>query len=69
MNKIEGMMANLDNSRLDDPQIIVDAVEAAATGKSRQFRTVIGQEGNGLLAMRNSMPIEQYLDTIAQMYN
>lgn len=69
MDKVEALMANPGSGNLDDPQIIVDAIEAAATGESRQFRTVLGQAGNGLLAMRNSMPIEQYLDTIAQMYN
>ncbi|CAM4504135.1 NAD(P)-dependent dehydrogenase (short-subunit alcohol dehydrogenase family) [Paenibacillus endophyticus] len=69
MGKIERMMANPDSAQLDDPQTIVNAIAAQATGESKQFRTVIGQAGNGLLALRNSVPIEQYLETIAQNYN
>jgi len=44
----------------------VKAIERIATGESNEFRTVIGQAGNNLVNMRNSMPIEQYLDN---MYN
>ncbi|MBM7566707.1 SDR family oxidoreductase [Paenibacillus sacheonensis] len=69
MNKIVGMMSSGDSSRLDDPQIIVDAIAAQATGESKQFRTVVGEAGKGLLALRNSVPIEQYLETIARNYN
>ncbi|MNC25449.1 short chain dehydrogenase [compost metagenome] len=68
IGKVSGMMQHADSSRLDDPQTIVDAIAALATGESSRFRTVIGEDGNRLLAMRNSVPIEQYLEAIAQGY-
>lgn len=68
MNKITALMNNRDNSRLDDPQIIVDAIAAQALGESNQFRTVIGEMGNHLLALRKSLPIEEYLETMLQSY-
>ncbi|WP_078381895.1 SDR family oxidoreductase [Sutcliffiella halmapala] len=69
MNKVETLMANTPDAQLDDPQTIVNAIAGLATGKSKQFRTVIGQAGNELLALRNSIPIEQYLEKIAQQYD
>ncbi|QHT63653.1 SDR family oxidoreductase [Paenibacillus lycopersici] len=69
MDKITAMMTSRDESHLDDPQIIVDAIAAQATGASVQFRTVVGEAGKSLLAMRNSVPIEQYLATIAKNYD
>ncbi|MBW4080581.1 SDR family oxidoreductase [Paenibacillus sp. S150] len=68
IDKVSGMMQHTDGSRLDDPQMIVDAIAALATGESNRFRTVIGEAGNGLLALRNSVPIEQYLETMTQNY-
>lgn len=68
MTKVEALMANSDTNRLDDPQTIVDAIVAQATGESTKFRTVIGEAGNNLLALRNSVPIEEYLETIAKSY-
>ncbi|QHW32365.1 SDR family oxidoreductase [Paenibacillus rhizovicinus] len=69
MNKITAMMTSRDESQLDDPQIIVDAIAAQATGESYQFRTIVGEAGKNLLALRNSVPIEEYLETIAKNYN
>ncbi|MFD0674419.1 SDR family oxidoreductase [Cohnella sp. GCM10027633] len=54
--------------QLDDPQTIVDAIVAQATGESKKFRTVVGAVGNGLMEMRSAMPIEQYLETIARNF-
>ncbi|KRE57888.1 SDR family oxidoreductase [Paenibacillus sp. Soil750] len=68
MNKITTLMDNRDSSNLDDPQIIVDAIAAQAIGESKQFRTVIGEAGNNLLALRKSLPIEEYLETMLQNY-
>ncbi|NOU67801.1 SDR family NAD(P)-dependent oxidoreductase [Paenibacillus sp. LMG 31461] len=68
MNKITTLMNNTDSSNLDDPQIIVDAIAAQAFGESKQFRTVIGEAGNNLLALRKSLPIEEYLETMLQSY-
>jgi hypothetical protein len=67
-NKVKTLMGNLDAKQLDDPQTIVDVIYDLATGKSQQFRTVVGVQGQQLMAMRNSMPIENYLETIAGLY-
>ncbi|MZQ81296.1 SDR family NAD(P)-dependent oxidoreductase [Paenibacillus sp. 5J-6] len=68
MTTVEALMANPNASQLDDPQTIVDAIVAQATGESTKFRTVIGASGKNLLALRNSVPIEEYLETIAKNY-
>lgn len=67
-NKVKSMMANVDPALLDDPQTIVDVIYDLATGKNQQFRTLVGAQGKQLMAMRNSMPIENYLETIAGLY-
>ena len=64
MDKLLTMMNN--PGKLDDPQTIVDAIAAQATGESNQFRTVVGEAGHNLLRLRKSVHIEQYLETIAQ---
>lgn len=68
--KVRQLMSNatVDPSQVDDPQIIVDAIEAAATGRNTQFRTLVGKASRDLMEMRRAMPIEQYLETIAQNY-
>ena len=35
------------------------------TGKSRKFRTLVGQTGKDLMALRNAVPIEEYLAKMA----
>jgi NAD(P)-dependent dehydrogenase (short-subunit alcohol dehydrogenase family) len=57
--------SRLDDPRLDDPQDIVDEIYALAIGKNKQFRTLIGDTGKKLMALRNSVPIEEYLERIA----
>ncbi|MDF2963467.1 MAG: short-chain dehydrogenase [Paenibacillus sp.] len=67
MDKVTALMAGAaESGTLDDPQIIVDAIAAQATGASNQFRTVVGEAGKNLLALRKSVPIEEYLETIAK---
>lgn len=69
MTKVQNLMNHAEtSSTLDDPQIIVDAIAALATGESNKFRTVIGTAGNDLMALRNSVSIEEYLETIAKNY-
>ncbi|GAA4831269.1 SDR family NAD(P)-dependent oxidoreductase [Paenibacillus vulneris] len=69
MTKVQNLMnASEASGLLDDPQIIVDAIVALAKGESNKFRTVIGAAGNNLMALRNSVPIEEYLETIAKDY-
>jgi hypothetical protein len=53
---------------LDDPQTIVDEIHALATGESQKFRTLVGQMGNDLMALRNAVPIEEYLAKIASNF-
>jgi hypothetical protein len=57
--------SRLDDPRLDDPQDIVNEIYALAIGKNKQFRTLIGDTGKKLIALRNSVPIEEYLERIA----
>jgi NAD(P)-dependent dehydrogenase (short-subunit alcohol dehydrogenase family) len=68
IDKVNALMTSSDESRRDDPQLIVDEIEALATGKSRRFRTLVGKTGHDLMAMRTSMPIEDYLSTIAKSF-
>ena len=64
-DKVKTMFANLPPEYLDDAQVIVDAIYALATGASQQFRTLIGPAGQGLMALRNAVPIEEYLEKVA----
>jgi NAD(P)-dependent dehydrogenase (short-subunit alcohol dehydrogenase family) len=68
IRKVDAVFAGVDERRLDDPQEIVDAIYALATGQSRKFRTLVGQMGKDLVALRSSVPIEEYLDTIAAKF-
>lgn len=61
-NKVRSMMANADDSLKDDNMLIVKTIADLATGKSKKFRNVIGNMGNNLLELRNSVPIEEYLE-------
>lgn len=54
--------------QLDDPMDIVNTIVSLATGENKKFRNVIGNSGNGLMALRNSVPIEEYLEKIASNY-
>jgi NAD(P)-dependent dehydrogenase (short-subunit alcohol dehydrogenase family) len=68
INKLDSLFANMDPKILDDPQIIVDAIQDLATGKSTKFRTLVGDMGHSLINLRQSMPIEDYLNAIADNY-
>lgn len=67
-NKVKGLMANRNPELLDDPQLIVDNIYRLATRESNQFRTVVGATGQGLMSMRNSMPIESYLEKMETFF-
>ncbi|WP_217604170.1 SDR family oxidoreductase [Chitinophaga sp. GbtcB8] len=69
VNRVKALMDNADPSLRDDPQVIVDEINALATGKNQQFRTLIGNMGKNLMDMRNSLPIEEYLEKIAANFN
>ncbi|EGK00213.1 SDR family oxidoreductase [Dysgonomonas gadei] len=66
--KLKNMFGHIDSAVLDDTLILVREVEKLAEGESNQFRTVIGKSGNDLMNLRNSVPIEQYLETIYASY-
>jgi NAD(P)-dependent dehydrogenase (short-subunit alcohol dehydrogenase family) len=63
--KVKHLFATAGDDVKDNPLDIVKAIAGLATGESKKFRTVIGNMGNSLMALRNSVPIEQYLETVA----
>ncbi|MBB5637244.1 NAD(P)-dependent dehydrogenase (short-subunit alcohol dehydrogenase family) [Pedobacter cryoconitis] len=67
--KIKQLMNNHDPALRDDTMDIVKVIAGLANRESNQFRTVIGNVGNELIALRNSVPIEEYLEKIAANYN
>ncbi|MEO3404633.1 SDR family oxidoreductase [Mucilaginibacter sp. CAU 1740] len=67
-NKLKNLMGGRDESQLDDPMMIVNAIDDLATGKSDQFRTVLGDMGNMLMNMRNTMPIEEYMEKMTAFF-
>ncbi len=67
-NKLQNLMGSRDESQLDDPMLIVNAIDDLATGKSNKFRTVVGDMGNMLMNMRSSMPIEEYMEKMSSFF-
>lgn len=67
-DKLKNLMGRRSEGLVDDPAIIVKAIADLATGKSNKFRTVIGDVGNGLMALRNSVAIEEYLEKMAAQF-
>jgi NAD(P)-dependent dehydrogenase (short-subunit alcohol dehydrogenase family) len=63
--KVKTAFERTDNSKVDDPQDIVSAIAALATGESKQFRTLVGESAQGLVALRKDLPIEEYLEKIS----
>ena len=63
--KVKAMMASAGPELVSDPQEIVDAIEALATGTSTQFRTPVGAMTKNVVALRKSLPIEEFLTTMA----
>lgn len=68
-NKLKGLMTSRDAGLVDDPVMIVNAIADLATGKSNKFRTVIGHMGNNLMALRNSVPVEEYLEKMSANFS
>lgn len=64
-SKLRHLFATASDEHKDDPMVIVKVIYGLATGESKKFRTVIGASGNYLMDLRNSIPIEEYLETIA----
>jgi NAD(P)-dependent dehydrogenase (short-subunit alcohol dehydrogenase family) len=66
--KVKNLIESTDNSHRENPMDIVNVIAGLASGARKKFRTVVGSSGNGLMALRNSIPIEEYLETIAANY-
>lgn len=62
--KVYHLLNTSDPSLLEDTITLVKVIAGLANGESNKFRTVIGKSGNDLLAFRNSVPIEEYLEKI-----
>ncbi|WP_353719734.1 SDR family oxidoreductase [Dyadobacter sp. 676] len=62
--KLQSIMEQPDESQLDDPMDIVRVIHQLATREIDSFRNVIGATGNQLLQMRQSMPIEEYMEAM-----
>jgi len=63
--KVKQRFESAQEEPADDPQEIVDAIVKVASGESKQFRTLVGKASEGLVGLRNSIPIEQYLENMA----
>lgn len=66
--KVRQRMETADDSMKDKTSDIVKIIAGLANRESNNFRTVIGKTGNSLMAMRNSLPIEEYLERIASQF-
>ena len=66
--RVKRLMKDASEGPLDDPTTIVEVIEQLATGKTNKFRTVIGDTGNSLMKLRNSVPIEEYLQKVSTMF-
>jgi NAD(P)-dependent dehydrogenase (short-subunit alcohol dehydrogenase family) len=68
IKKLQALMSNRAGHVLEKTSELVDVIADLATGKSKKFRTVIGVAGNQLMDMRNSMPIEAYLEKMTSVF-
>lgn len=68
ISKLKHLFANADQHIQESAEDIAKVLAGLATRKSNRFRTIIGQAGNHLMSMRNSMPIEEYLEKAAGMF-
>jgi NAD(P)-dependent dehydrogenase (short-subunit alcohol dehydrogenase family) len=66
--KVHHRMTTAPDSVKDNTLDIVKIVAGLADRKSNKFRTVIGKMGNDLVAMRDALPIEEYLDKVASQF-
>ncbi len=67
-DKVKHLFATAGDEHKDDPMDIVKVIAGLATGENKSFRNVIGNSGKGLMALRNAVPIEEYLEKIASNY-
>jgi NAD(P)-dependent dehydrogenase (short-subunit alcohol dehydrogenase family) len=68
-DKIENFMNHYDDLPLGTVEEIIEVIEALATKKSEQFRTVIGEAAVGLVNARNSTSIENFLESSLKQFS
>ncbi len=68
VEKLKHLMTSSVDSIKEDTSDIVQVIADLATGKSKQFRTVIGEMGNQLMHMRRTLPIEEYLEQMTGLF-
>lgn len=68
IDKVKQRMSPPNRSLVEAPQDIVDVIEKLATREINTFRNVVGASSQSLLALRNSVPIEEYLETIGKNF-
>lgn len=68
MERLKQLMGTASGSIKEETADFVKVIADLATGKSKQFRTVIGEMGNHLMELRRSMPIESYLDKMTELF-
>lgn len=67
-DKVNQLMNQREGVELSEQADVANEIYALASGENNNFRTIIGQTGKDLMALRNSMPIEDYLEKIESMY-
>jgi len=67
-SKLQSLMSRPDDSLLDDPMEIVRVIHSLAMRESNQFKNVIGATGNQLMQMRQTMPIEDYMEAMRSYF-
>jgi NAD(P)-dependent dehydrogenase (short-subunit alcohol dehydrogenase family) len=67
-NKVSQLMNSLEGVELTEQSDIANEIYKLASGASNKFRTIIGQTGKDLMSLRNSVPIEEYLEKINSAY-
>ncbi|PZF74135.1 SDR family oxidoreductase [Taibaiella soli] len=67
-NALKQMFENVHTQLKEDTMDIVCVIADLAERRSNKFRTVIGESGNHLMSLRQSLPIEEYLETVSGMF-
>lgn len=68
-DKIEHMLNHVNDSPSGTAQDTADVIFNLATRKNDFFRTVIGADSLSLMELRNSLPIEDYLEAVLKSFN
>ena len=67
-SKLQSIMGSADQGQLDDPMEIVKVIHSLAMRETNQFRNVIGATGTQLMQLRNSLPIEEYMEAMRSYF-